>query len=137
MFPGRKRIYGGRQREIISGKICVDTALSRRRIPYACRSDNPAGTDMLHRNSGDPVPERAGIPVCHLSWRVCPENRKWRTVHPPGKIPPESPFPQTDRKRAARAAKRENDAEDQGKRILPGRVYASVRGQDHISHRDG
>lgn len=41
-------------------------------------------------------------------------------------------FPRESGKRAARSAERENDAQDQGKRIMPCRVYTALRGQDRV-----
>ena len=110
----------------------MDTALPWRRISYACRSDDSAGTNMLHGHCVHLVSERAGISLFHLSWRDRTENREWRAVHTTRKILLESPFPQGVRKRAARSAERENDAQDQGKRIMPCRVYTALRGQDRV-----
>lgn len=115
----------------------MDTALPRRRVAYACSSDSPAGADMLHGHCGNLASERARISICHLSWRVRPENREWRAVYPTREILPESPFSQAERKRAARSAERENDAQDQRKRILPRRVYTAVRGQGRVPDSDG
>ena len=110
----------------------MDTALPWRRISYACRSDGPAGAYMLHGYCVHLVSERAGISLCHLSWRDRTENGEWRAVHTTRKILLENPFPQGVRQRAARSAERENDAQDQGKRIMPCRVYTVLRGQDRV-----